>query len=66
MFSVITGGRPPWFPLRAAAFRPSRVASRMFSRAVSAIAAKNANGDFLGEDLLARDASRGQGIELRL
>jgi len=42
MSSVITGGRPPWFPLRAAAFRPSRVASRMFSRSVSAIAAKKA------------------------
>jgi len=32
MSSVMAGGRPPWFPLRAAAFRPSRVASRMFSR----------------------------------
>jgi hypothetical protein len=43
MSSVMTGGRPPWFPLRAAAFSPSKVASRMFSRSVSAIAAKNAN-----------------------
>lgn len=30
--AVMTGGRPPWFPLRAAALRPSRVASRMFSQ----------------------------------
>jgi hypothetical protein len=43
MSSVITGGRPPWLPLREAALSPSRVASRMFSRSVSAIAAKNAN-----------------------
>lgn len=25
MSSVMTGGRPPWFPLRAAASSPSRV-----------------------------------------
>src|SRR5664279_5618081 len=42
--AVMTGGgRPPWIPLRAAAVSPSRVASRMFSRSVSAMAAKNAN-----------------------
>ena len=43
MSSVMTGRRPPWLPLRAAASRPSTVASRMFSRSVSAIAAKNPN-----------------------
>ena len=31
----MTGGPQPWFPLRAAAVSPSRVASRMFSRSVS-------------------------------
>ncbi len=43
MSSVMTAGRPPCLPLRATASRPSRVASRMLSRSVSAIAAKNAN-----------------------
>lgn len=42
MSSVMTGGRSP-FPLCAAASSPSRVGSRMYSRSVSAIAAKNPN-----------------------
>ncbi|MFI0794714.1 hypothetical protein ACH4OY_18805 [Micromonospora rubida] len=37
MSSVMTGGRPPCLPLRAAASSPSR----MLSRLVSAMAAKN-------------------------
>ncbi|WP_411146934.1 hypothetical protein [Streptomyces sp. x-80] len=44
MSSVMTGGRPPCLPLRAAVSSPSTVDSRMSSRSVSAIAAKNANG----------------------
>ncbi len=44
----MTGGRPPCLPLRAALSSPSRVDSRMFSRSVSVIAAKNANSSFPG------------------
>ncbi|CDR17520.1 predicted protein [Streptomyces iranensis] len=46
--SVMTGGRPPCLPLRAAVSSPSSVDSRMFSRSVSASAAKNANSSFPG------------------
>ncbi|WP_455361823.1 hypothetical protein [Streptomyces sp. SYSU K21746] len=38
--SVMTGGRPPCLPLRAAVSSPSGVDSRMFSRPVCAITAK--------------------------
>lgn len=48
MSSVMTGGRPPCLPLRAAVSSPSSVDSRMFSRSVSAIAAKNAKSSFPG------------------
>nr|WP_240450449.1 hypothetical protein [Streptomyces sp. 11-1-2] len=41
-------GRPPCLPLRAAVSSPSGVDSRMFSRSVCAIAAKNANSSFPG------------------
>ncbi|MFE9250088.1 hypothetical protein [Streptomyces sp. NPDC007088] len=48
MSSVMTGGRPPCLPLRASVSSPSSVDSRMFSRSVSAIAAKKANSGFPG------------------
>jgi hypothetical protein len=48
MSAVMTGGRPPCFPLRAAVSSPSSVDCGMFSRSVSDIAAKNANSSLPG------------------
>ncbi|MFI6358166.1 hypothetical protein ACIBJF_37360 [Streptomyces sp. NPDC050743] len=44
MSSAMTGGLPPYLPLRASV---SSVESRMFSRSVSAIAAKKPNREWL-------------------